>query len=106
MEKICTKGYFIITSSNRPKLKGVLCDIDDTLTLHGRLVPEAFVMLQKLQDRDIRVVPVTGRPGGWADQIARVWPVDGVVGENGGLWYWFDGKKLQRRFSQDEETRP
>ena len=99
------KDISIITSSNRPKLKGVLCDIDDTLTLHGRLVPEAFVMLQKLQDRNIRVVPVTGRPGGWADQIARMWPVDGVVGENGGLWYWFDGKKLQRRFSQDEETR-
>lgn len=88
-----------------PKLKGVLCDIDDTLTLQGRLVPKAFLGLQRLQDAGLRVVPVTGRPGGWVDQIARMWPVDGVVGENGGLWFWFDGKKLQRRFVQDEFTR-
>lgn len=95
----------LITPQNRPNLKGVLCDIDDTLTLHGKLIPEAFVMLAELQKQGIRVVPVTGRPGGWVDQIARMWPVDGVVGENGGLWFWFDGQKLQRRFSQDEITR-
>lgn len=88
-----------------PKLKGILCDIDDTLTLHGRLVPEAFMMLQIAREHGLRVVPITGRPGGWVDQIARMWPVDGVVGENGGLWFWFDGKKLQRRFSQDESIR-
>ena len=90
---------------NPPKIKGILCDIDDTLTHHGSLVPEAFVMLKKLQTAGIHVVPITGRPGGWVDQIARMWPVDGVVGENGGLWFWFDGKKLQRRFEQDPETR-
>jgi len=88
-----------------PKLKGILCDIDDTLTHHGRLVPQAFIMLAKLQQAGIKVVPITGRPGGWVDQIARMWPVDAVVGENGGLWFWFDGKKLQRRFQQSEETR-
>ena len=91
--------------STPPKLKGILCDIDDTLTLHGRLVPEAFLALERLQQAGFRVVPVTGRPGGWVDQIARMWPVDGVVGENGGLWYWLDGQKLQRRFVQDEDTR-
>ena len=57
-----------------PQLKGILCDIDDTLTLHGRLVPEAFMTLQRLQDAGLRVVPVTGRPGGWVDQIARMCP--------------------------------
>ena len=91
--------------SHPPKLKGILCDIDDTLTLHGRLVPEAFMALQRLQDAGLRVVPITGRPGGWVDQIVRMWPVDGVVGENGGLWFWFDGQKLQRRFIQDENSR-
>ena len=90
-----------------PKLKGILCDIDDTLTLHGRLVPEAFLALQRLQDAGLRVVPITGRPGGWVDQIARMWPVDGVVGENGGLWYWLDSKtnKLERRFVQNPNVR-
>ena len=43
--------------------------------------------------RGSRVVPVTGRPAGWVDHIARMWPVDGVVGENGGLWFWMAGRK-------------
>ena len=90
---------------NPPQIKGILCDIDDTLTLHGRLVPEVFMMLAKLQAFGIKVIPITGRPGGWVDQIARIWPVDAVVGENGGLWFWFDGKKLQRRFQQPPEIR-
>ena len=48
---------------------------------------------------------VAHRPGGWVDHIARCWPVDGVVGENGGLWYWMDGQKLQRRFIQSDTER-
>ena len=88
-----------------PSLEGVLCDIDDTLTLHGRIVPEALLMLRRLQAAGLMVVPVTGRPGGWADHIARMWPVDGVIGENGGMWLWMDGEKLQRRFLQPADVR-
>lgn len=87
------------------RLEGVLCDIDDTLTWEGRLVPEAFVGLQRLQQAGLKVVPVTGRPGGWVDQIARMWPVDGVVGENGGLWFWHHEGGLERRFLQSETER-
>lgn len=86
-------------------LLGVLCDIDDTLTVDGRLVPGVLRVMAEAQRRGIKIVPVTGRPGGWVDHIARCWPVDGVVGENGGLWYWMDGEKLQRRFMQGPETR-
>lgn len=86
-------------------LDGVLCDIDDTLTWEGRLVPEAFVALRDLQRAGLRVVPVTGRPAGWVDQIARMWPVDGVVGENGGLWMWMGPEKLERRFLQPAAER-
>ncbi len=88
-------------------LDGVFCDIDDTLTLHGRLVPEAFAALGALRASGLRVVPITGRPGGWVDQIARLWPVDGVVGENGGLWMWHDedAGKLVRRFAQPVAVR-
>lgn len=82
------------------KLKGILCDIDDTLTWEGRLVPSAFAALGHLQERGLRVIPITGRPAGWVDQIARLWPVDGVVGENGGLWAWMGPRKLEVRFLQ------
>ena len=83
----------------------MFCDIDDTLTWHGKLVPAAFLALQRLQDAGLRVVPVTGRPGGWVDHVARMWPVDGVVGENGGLWFSMEGGRLVRRFAQDPFTR-
>ena len=86
-------------------LDGILCDIDDTLTWHGRLIPEALQGLQRAQAAGLKVIPVTGRPAGWVDQIARLWPVDGVVGENGGLWFWMDDAGLQRGFIQDLETR-
>lgn len=84
---------------------GLLCDIDDTLTLHGRLVPEAFAALARAQAAGLRVIPVTGRPAGWVDHIARAWPVDGVVGENGGLWFWMGEGRLRRGFVQDEADR-
>ena len=86
-------------------LLGVFCDIDDTLTVDGRLVPEVLSVMVTAQHRGLKVIPITGRPGGWVDHIARCWPVDGVVGENGGLWYWFDGEKLQRRFFQSSDVR-
>ena len=53
------------------------------------------------------VIPITGRPAGWCDHIARMWPVDAVVGENGALYMRYDAAahKLERRFVADEATR-
>lgn len=84
---------------------GVFCDIDDTLTHNGRLVPSAFMALEQLQQAGLRVVPITGRPGGWVDQIARLWPVDGVVGENGGLWFYHHNGTLHRSYLQPADQR-
>jgi HAD superfamily hydrolase (TIGR01484 family) len=86
-------------------LEGLLCDIDDTLTLHGRLIPAAFDALARAQASGLKVIPVTGRPAGWVDHLARMWPVDGVVGENGGLWFWMGDKVLRRGFRQSPEER-
>ena len=68
----------------------VLTDIDDTLSLHGRLPGAAYSALERLQAAGLRVIPVTGRPAGWCDHIARFWPVDGVIGENGAFYMWHD----------------
>lgn len=81
----------------------VLLDIDDTLTTHGRLTAEAYTALQRLQEAGLRVLPITGRPAGWCDHIARMWPVDGVVGENGAFHMWMDraAGRLRRMDFQD-----
>ena len=88
-------------------VKAVLTDIDDTLTLHGRLPAEAYDALWKLKRAGIRVIPITGRPAGWCDLIARQWPVDGVVGENGAFYFRYDdaAKAMIRVYAQSADER-
>ncbi|MDR1506151.1 MAG: HAD-IIB family hydrolase [Treponema sp.] len=69
-------------------IRFVLMDIDDTLTTNGKLPAPAYTALWNLHDAGLKVIPVTGRPAGWCDLIARQWPVDGVIGENGALAFW------------------
>jgi HAD superfamily hydrolase (TIGR01484 family) len=94
---------------DRVKIRGVLTDIDDTITSHGRLFAASFTALERLQNAGLLVIPVTGRPAGWCDHIARMWPVDAVVGENGAFWFRHDSKagKLVKRYvvSEMERTR-
>ena len=61
-------------------LRGLLFDIDETLTTDGRLTAEAYVAMERLKRAGKLVIPITGRPAGWCDHIARMWPVDAVVG--------------------------
>ena len=84
-------------------LVGVLTDIDDTLTTDGKLTAAAYAALERLQATGLKVVPVTGRPAGWCDHIARMWPVDAVVGENGAFWMRYDTthRKLHTTFAGD-----
>lgn len=85
------------------KIKFLLTDIDDTITTNGQLSAESYSAISKLKQHGITVIPVTGRPAGWCDMIARFWPIDAVIGENGGLYYRYHGKKMQRwNFSNDK----
>lgn len=88
-------------------LTGFFFDIDDTFTTRGKILPAAFEALWKLKSAGIKVVPITGRPAGWCDHISRMWPVDGVVGENGAFYFWMDEreKRLKKRFLDPEEMR-
>jgi HAD superfamily hydrolase (TIGR01484 family) len=71
-------------------MQGVLLDLDDTLTTGGRLTSDAYFALERLHQADFITVLVTGRPAGWCDHIARMWPVHAVVGEGGSLCFWRD----------------
>jgi len=88
-------------------IRGVFCDIDDTLTSAGRLTARAYSAMEQLHARGKLVVPITGRPAGWCDHIARMWPVDAVVGENGAFYFCYDRerRKLVQRFLLDAPTR-
>ena len=88
-------------------IRGVFCDIDDTLTSEGKLGARAYSALERLRAGGKLVIPITGRPAGWCDHIARMWPVDAVVGENGAFYFYYDAaqKKLVQRFLFDAAVR-
>jgi HAD superfamily hydrolase (TIGR01484 family) len=88
-------------------LVAVLTDIDDTLTEHGRLPADAYGALEALRASGLLVIPVTGRPAGWCDLIARQWPVDGVVGENGAVAFRYDeaSRRMLRDYAKPEADR-
>jgi len=87
------------------RIRGLLFDIDDTLTTHGKLTAAAYAAVERLKAAGRIVVPITGRPAGWCDQIARFWPVDAVVGENGAFYFWHESRKLQRRYHDPDHVR-
>lgn len=90
---------------DRRGVRAVLADVDDTLTSDGKLTAEAYAALEDLQRAGKIVVPVTGRPAGWCDHIARVWPVDAVVGENGAFYFFLAEGRLQRRYADPAPVR-
>jgi len=91
----------------RRAVRVVFTDIDDTLTNEGQLTARAYAALEKLRQAGILVVPITGRPAGWCDHIARMWPVNAVVGENGAFYFHYDrqARRMIRRFDQPDFVR-
>ena len=89
------------------EIKIILTDIDDTLTTDGRLKSNAYAALEKLSNSGFIVIPVTGRCAGWCDHIARMWPVNGVIGENGAFFFSYNhqSKKMHHIYCQSEEER-
>lgn len=89
------------------RVRGVLTDIDDTITSEGRLTAAAYSAMEQIQSTGRMLIPITGRPAGWCDHIARMWPVDAVVGENGAFWFRYDhrGRRMHRHFVHTPDER-
>ncbi|MBP9208251.1 MAG: HAD family phosphatase [Kofleriaceae bacterium] len=83
------------------ELRGVFSDIDDTLTHGGVVELEAYAALVRARAAGLRVVLVTGRPGGWAEVLASVWPVDAAIAENGGVAFLRRHGRLERVYFED-----
>ena len=91
-----------ISSEITNKIEIIFCDIDDTLSYEGKILSETYSSLWDLYNNNIKILPITGRCAGWADHIARFWPVSGVIGENGALYMYMDkNKRLIKRYYLD-----
>jgi len=101
------KPFEQFSGKSKKTIHYILTDIDDTLTNDGRLSAVVFTAMERLQQANRRVIPITGRPAGWCDHIARMWPVDGLVGENGAFYFRYDDelRKMQRRYFKSEVQR-
>jgi len=86
-------------------VRALLFDVDDTFSTAGKITAQAFAALERLQAAGMRTVAVTGRPAGWCDHIARMWPVDAVVGENGAFYFRHAGGRLRREYQEAAEVR-
>ena len=99
----------------RRNVFGVFTDIDDTLTTDGAITPDALQALADLKAAGQHVIPITGRPVGWSEPFARVWPVDAIVAENGSVALTLNKKgpqpmpdghsALSKLYQQDAVTR-
>ena len=72
-------------AAERGHISGVFTDIDDTLTTEGAITPDALKALAQLKAAGLYVIAITGRPVGWCEAFAGIWPVDAIVAENGAV---------------------
>jgi HAD superfamily hydrolase (TIGR01484 family) len=86
-------------------IRGVLTDIDDTLTRDGAIEPAALDALHRLHARQLPVIAITGRPAGWSAPFALHWPLRAIVAENGGVMLRASSGGLQREFAQGDAER-
>lgn len=75
----------------RRGLRGILTDIDDTLTTAGALTPQVLHALNALRDAGLHIIAVTGRPTYWAMPLLKLCRFDAVIAENGASAFWNGG---------------
>ncbi|UCU98665.1 HAD-IIB family hydrolase [Acidovorax radicis] len=97
-------------------IRGLLTDIDDTLTTEGSITGDAMDALARLKAVGLHLIPITGRPVGWSEPFALAWPVDMIVVENGAValkrnltggidkFYQQDASTRARNFSRMQEV--
>lgn len=77
------RGLAMVGDAAWRAIEVLVFDIDDTLTRDGVLEAEAFAALHALHASGLTLIAATGRPIGWAESVASLWPVDAAIGENG-----------------------
>ncbi|HTD03640.1 HAD-IIB family hydrolase [Undibacterium sp.] len=92
--------------AERSRVSGILTDIDDTFTTHGRLTVEALDAVCRFRAAGLKVIAVTGRPTYWTLPLLRLCSFDAVIAENGASAFWLDPQgSLQSMFYADAATR-
>ncbi len=86
-------------------VRGVITDVDDTLTTEGAIPMGVVAALAALRESGLPVIAVTGRPMGWSVPIAEEMPLTAVVAENGAVALFREGGRLRIEYAQAEPER-
>jgi HAD superfamily hydrolase (TIGR01484 family) len=77
------------------QIRAIAFDLDDTLLTHGALTLEAYEALFMLQRAGFALISATGRPANWGSVVAKQWPIEACVVENGGYGFFGGRARLQ-----------
>ena len=78
------------------RVRAVAADVDDTLTVGGRLVPPVLEQIAALGEAGVRVILVTGRPAGHTVGLITYLPgLELAIAENGGVVLSPEGAALR-----------
>ncbi|HLN24688.1 MAG TPA: HAD-IIB family hydrolase [Patescibacteria group bacterium] len=80
----------------------LLTDVDDTLTQAGQLTAPTLAAMEDLRAIGLRIVPITAASAGWCSLMAHMWPVDAVIGENGGVCLSTTEHQVRRQLWADD----
>jgi len=95
-----------LSSREAASLRGLVFDLDGTvLDDGGRLSEGTYQALHRLAAAGMELIACTGRPAGWAEVIARQWPVTLGIGENGAVAFVRRGRGLDRLDRLDADAR-
>ena len=106
MVSIAPRPWAELPDSDARAVRGVLTDVDDTLTTGGAITLDALDALAQLRSAGLHVIAITGRPMGWSEPFARAWPIDAIVAENGAVALFREASGgLAIEYAQDAPTR-
>ncbi|MBI4862131.1 MAG: HAD hydrolase family protein [Candidatus Riflebacteria bacterium] len=81
-----TRPFCDLDSKTLSAVRIIAVDVDDTLTVRGRLTPVVVAALDDLASRGIEVILATGRPAGMVTALVTFLPgVRRGIAENGGV---------------------
>ena len=100
------KSLSAMPLENIGRVKAFLYDLDGTFVSRDIIESKAYKSLSQLHDSGIKTIAVTGRPAGWCDLMARWWPINAVVGENGAFFYSKISGKVVRQTFHDMDLLP
>jgi HAD superfamily hydrolase (TIGR01484 family) len=86
-------------------VRGVLTDVDDTLTTEGAVPMGVVAALAALREAGLPVIAVTGRPMGWSRAVAAQTPLAAVVAENGAVALVREGAEVRVDYVDPEPVR-